>query len=470
MRSWQHVVRTAMALLAITLAANPATADELDRYVAQERRVYLLPAVVLGVIRDGRLTERRAQGLANVELGVAANTRHAFEIGSISKQFTAYAILILREQGRVELDAPVGRYLPGLPQTWAVVPLHRLLTHTSGLPDLEEAFGYGLYRETPDDDSSLKRIAALPVLFPPGEKWHYSNTNYWLLARVIELQSGLSYADFMQKKVFEPLRMRSTRSALPTRLLAGRAPGYRRVGAVLENRDPIQPHTGRGLGDIVSTLADMARWEREQLAPRLVSPASAALARQPVLLNDGKPEAYGYGWSTEKILPALPVATLSHDGQTAGFTASYIRIPSRRLAVVVFTNAYGAPVDSLAKAALGHADSSLRTPRPRAIADTQQQLTQRAHELLRGGASADRDWREDWFGSDYWAQLRPWLAEVAEFHQRLGTLRSLTLVGREAQADTTRLTYRAVYPTLSRLLTLGFDAQGRITSRDAVDE
>jgi D-alanyl-D-alanine carboxypeptidase len=457
----------AVALLVIGVSGQTAIADEVGRYIEQERKIYGLPAVVLGVIRDGKLIDARAIGSANVELNVKARPQHAFEVGSISKQFTAYAILVLRDRGKLDLGAPVGRYLTDLPDDWAKVTLHRLLTHTSGLPDIEEAFGYGIYRDTPTDTEFLRRLAALPIEFQPGEKWHYSNTNYWLLALVIEKLTGLSYSEFMQRNIFTPLGMTSTRSALPSKVLAGRASGYRRVGPVLENRDAIQPNTGRGLGDITTTVADMARWEREQLAPRLLSPATAALARQPVSLNNGKKEPYGYGWSTEKI---LPMVSLQHDGQTAGFSASYIRVPERRLAVVVFSNCYAAPTESIGKFVLRRAEPALRTPRPGAIPDIAPQITLRVGNLLSSAPSAQTEWREEWFSPDYWRSIKPWLSEVAEFYRRLGEPRSLTLVGRDQQEDATTLTYRVVYPNLSRLVMLRFDAQGRIGSRDAVDE
>lgn len=464
-----HARTTARVLcvLVVAMSCQSASADEIDRYIAQERRLYGIPAVVVGIIRDGKLTDARAVGSANVELNVKATTQQAFEIGSISKQFTAYAILILREQGKLDLDAPVGRYLADIPDEWARVTLHRLLTHTSGLPDLENAFGYGVYRETPSDADFLRRLTALPIEFLPGAKWRYSNTNYWLLALVIERVTGLSYSEFMQRNIFAPLGMTSTRSALPVRVLSGRASGYRRVGAALENRDAIQPNTGRGLGDITSTLADMARWEREQLVPSLVSASTATLARKPVALDDGTVEPYGYGWSTEKI---LPLATLQHDGQTAGFSASYIRIPERRLAVVVFGNCYDAPVDSIARFVLRRTEPAVRTPRPTAIPDVEPQLTQRVGKLLSSAAAAQAEWREEWFSPDYWQSIRPWLSEVAEFYRRLGERRSLTLVGREQQADGTALTYRVTYPSLSRLMVIRFDSEGRIRGRDGIDE
>jgi D-alanyl-D-alanine carboxypeptidase len=459
-------VATILSGLAFSGAAR---ADDVDRFIAQEQKLYDLPAVVVGVFQEGRLTDARANGLVNVELGVKASTDHVFEIGSISKQLTAYGVLILRDEGKLELDAPVGRYLTELPESWSRVSLHRLLTHTSGLPDLEEAFSYGIYRETPSDADFLKRLLALPIEFQPGEKWQYSNTNYWLLAKVIEKISGLRYAEFMQQRIFVPLGMRSTRSALPDQLLPNRASGYKAVDDILENRDAIRSNTGRGLGDIATTVGDMALWEREQLSPRLLSPATAALARQPVVLNDGKVEPYGYGWSTESI---LPVATLSHNGQTAGFTASYIRVPGRHLAAVVLINSFDGDPESIGVRLLRQVDPSLRSPPFEEISEGDPTATALVRRMLATAAAADVDWRAEWFSPDYWKELQPWLREIAQRNRRFGPLASVSSVavnGAQPGDGRTRI-YRVVYRLVSRIVTVRFDDKGRISGRTNVDE
>lgn len=462
--------RACIAFLAVLLLASlpwPSRADELDRYIAQQTKVHRFPGVVLGVLRDGRLVDVRARGMANVELGVRADRRHRFEIGSISKQFTAYAVLVLHERGLVDLQAPVGRYLDGLPAAWAAVPIERLLTHTSGLPDLESAFGYGVYREMPGDAEFLARLVALPIDFAPGDRWSYSNTNYWLLARVIEQVSGQGYGEFMRRNIFQPLQMSSTRSSRPSQLLPGRASGYRRVGERLENREPSQPHTARGLGDIVSSLDDMARWEREQLRPTLVSSATAELARQPAKLNDGSTFPYGYGLDLDNLLPR---PSIQHTGQMAGFTAAYVRVPALRLAAVVFVNAYGSPVDSLAIHALRQAEPSLRLRPWRPIPDADPEITRRVHELLDRARSADTAWREEWFTPEYWKEIRPWLGEVAETAARFGPLRRLVLVGRQDQGEERGFVYRADYAELSRVIRYRVDGRDRIASRTVLDE
>ncbi len=460
---------SAQSLAALLLVALPwlCHADELDRYIARQTRVHGFPGVVLGVLRDGQVVDARTRGLANVELGVRAHRRHRFEIGSISKQFTAYAVLMLHERGLVDLQAPLGRYLDGLPASWAAVPIERLLTHTSGLPDLESAFGYGVYRETPGDAEFLARLVALPIDFAPGERWSYSNTNYWLLARVIEQVSGLGYGEFMQRKLFLPLHMSATRSAFPAQLLPERAAGYRRVGDRLENREPSQPNTTRGLGDLVTSLDDMARWEREQLRPTLVSRASAERARQPARLNDGSTVPYGYGLDLDKLLPR---PSIQHTGQVAGFSAAYVRVPELRLAAVVFVNAYGSPADALAIHALRQAERSLR-PRPwRPIADADPEITRRVRELLDRARSADTAWREEWFTPEYWKEMLPWLGEVAESAARFGPVRRLVLVGRQDEGDERGFVYRVDYAELSRVIRYRIDAQGRIASRSVLDE
>ena len=272
----------------------------------------------------------------------------------------------------------------------------------------------------------------------------------------------------MQRRVFEPLGMKSTRSALPATLLAGRASGYAWTKGVLENRDSMQPHTARGLGDLATTVADMARWEQEQRSPRLVSVALVRKARQGVVLNDGTEAPYGYGWFTE---PLLPRPTLSHDGQSAGFTASYVRVRDLGLAVVVLCNSFNGPTERIARYVARRADPTLRLPRPRPIADPAPSLTRRFAGVLSSGAAAPTAWREEVVRAQLWAQLKPWLPQVADLYAPLGPVKQLTPIGDDASAEGRTLRYRVAYAGLTRLLTVTFDAQGRIATKwDSEDE
>jgi CubicO group peptidase (beta-lactamase class C family) len=450
---------TTALLVLLCLAPTAGHADAIDRYLTRERALYEVPAIVVGIIRNGRLVEQRAVGLAQVELGVRARADQVFEVGSISKQFTAYAILMLAERGRLDIRAPVGRYLPELPASWSEPTLQQLMAHVSGLPDLENAFGYAVYREKPTDEAFLKRLLALPIEAAPQTKFAYSNTNYWLLARVIERVSGQSYDGFMQNEVFGPLQMKSTRSALPDKLLPRRAAGYQLAGSTLENRDAMQPHTARGLGDIATTLQDMARWEREQRAPRLISTASAELARQPQVLADGSKTGYGMGWFIESRND-LPV--LRHDGQSAGFTAAYVRIPRRDMAVVVFANSWNAPTSAIADRIARWVEPALDGPPLLPASDAEPARLQRVREIMEAAVDAKTRWREEWFSPDLWRDIQPYLADIETTARRRGALRTLDAVGPRGRQNADMPAFRAAFSKVTRDMHFEFDTEGRV--------
>ena len=339
------------------------------------------------------------------------------------------------------------------------------MSHTSGLPDFEDAFGYGVYRETPSDEDFQKRLLALPIESEPGKKWKYSNTNYWLLARVIERLSGVSYAKFMQDRVFNPLGMKSTRAALPSQILMARAAGYRLVGGELQNREAIQPNTGRGLGDIATTVEDMARWEQEQRAPRLVKPETSRLARQPVTLSDGSTTKYGYGWFADDT---FPTPALSHNGQTAGFVSEYLRVPARDLAIVVFTNRYGAPGMATRIARL--ADPALRGPELKPVTNANARQTELIRELASTAVQAQSGWREEWFTADFWADIRPYLSDIEASYRRRGPLRSVIPVGPYGVQAQEKPKYRVTFKNVTRVMAFEFDDNGKIKDISSEDQ
>lgn len=456
---WRRLGPTAALLMPLWLAPMAAQADAIDRYLARERALYEVPAIVVGVIRKGRLVEQRVVGQAQVELGVQARTDHVFEVGSISKQFTAYAILILAERRRLDIHAPVGRYLPELPAGWSEPTLQQLMAHVSGLPDFETAFGYAVYREKPTDEEFLKRLLALPIEAAPQTKFAYSNTNYWLLASVIERVSGQSYDAFMQSEVFGPLQMKSTRSALPDKLLPRRAAGYQLTGETLEIREPMQPHTARGLGDIATTLQDMARWEREQRAPRLVSIASAELARQPQVLADGSKTDYGLGWFIES-LNDHPV--FRHSGESAGFTADYVRVPRSDMAVVVFANSSNAPTSAIANHVARWAEPALAGPALLPARDADSARLQRVHDIMGAVLDAKTRWREEWFNPEFWRDIYPDLADIENTARRRGPLRTLEAIGPQGRQNPNEPAYRVEFGKVTREMHFEFDAEGRV--------
>jgi hypothetical protein len=239
-----------------------------------------------------------------------------------------------------------------------------------------------------------------------------------------------------------------------------RAAGYQLAGATLENRDAMQPHTARGLGDIGTTLQDMAQWEREQRAPRLVSKASAELARQPQVLADGSQTDYGFGWFIESR-NAHPI--LRHEGQSAGFTAAYVRVPRSDLAVVVFANSWNAPVSAVADRVARWAEPALQGPALLPARDADPARLQRVRDIMDAAADAKTRWREEWFSPELWRDIHPFLADMETTARRRGALRTLQAVGPQGRQNPGKPAYRVAFERVTRDVHFEFDAEGRVT-------
>jgi hypothetical protein len=260
--------------------------------------------------------------------------------------------------------------------------------------------------------------------------------------------------------------MRSTRSALPDKLLPRRAAGYQLAGTTLQNREPMQPHTARGLGDLATTLQDMARWEREQRAPTLVSKASAELALQPQVLADGSKTDYGFGWFIET---RNGLAVLRHDGQSAGFTAAYLRVPSRGLAVVVLANSWNAPTTAIADRVARLVEPALRGAKQLPARDADPVRLQRVRDVLASARDASTQWREEWFSPDLWRQAKTYLVEIENSYRRRGALREVQALGPQGRQSADKPAYRVTFDKVTREMRFEFDAEGRVKILEAED-
>lgn len=204
------------------LAQSTQKPDEVDQYVEAFIKKRGIPGLSLAVVRDGKLVKAAGYGLANLELNVPAKPETVYEIGSISKHFTAEAILLLAEEGKLKLDDPLSKYLSEAPEAWKPITLRHILAHTSGLKDWEAANALSYRREyTPEE--FIKLMAPFPLDFTPGEKWAYSNTGYPLLGVVIERASGQPFEAFMTERIFKPLGMNATRFNHPSHIVPNHA-------------------------------------------------------------------------------------------------------------------------------------------------------------------------------------------------------------------------------------------------------
>ena len=294
----------------------------------------------VAVTIDGETLLAKGYGLANEELDKAASLRTKYRIGSVTKQFTSMAILILQEQGMLKLEDSLGTHLRDVPANWANVTLHQLLTHTSGIMHSWALSGFAETMMIPATlDETLLRFHDQRLLFEPGTSFTYSGVGYFLLAKVIETVSGRSYEEFLRAEIFSPLGMDDTGADTPDAVLKDRASGYILEEGVLKNAPVIFMPILTGGGNLYSTVKDLSEWERALTAQRLISPESYDAMYRPELAN------YAYGW---RVGDRDGRREFRHGGGVAGFRAHILRIPDEHLCVIVLSNVQHAAPEQIA--------------------------------------------------------------------------------------------------------------------------
>ena len=318
-----------------------AWADRVDDFVLARLSEQHIPGAAIAVIHNGRLVKAQGYGLADVELNVPVTKETVFEIGSVTKQFTASAVMILAQEGRINLDDRISKYLPPIPQAWNEITVRQLLTHTSGIRNYTGLSGFELSKHLKKEEF-IKTIAEYPLDFPPGERWSYSNTGYSLLGMIIEKASGQSYWDFMRARIFRPLGMNSTTDRNPKAIIRNRASGYEWVGGALEHRDTDFTDL-TSAGAIVSTVLDLAKWDAALNSGTLLRRISQDEMWTPVRLNKGDTYPYGLGWNIESLLGHR---VIRHGGLTAGFSATFTRYVDDHLTIIILCNLGDASLNS----------------------------------------------------------------------------------------------------------------------------
>ena len=309
---------------------NPAGAIDalMQRYQGE------VPGASLLVLRDGEAVVRRGYGLSDLANGVEAGPATNYRLASVSKQFTAAAILLLAQDGTLAIDDPVRRWLPSLPAVADRITLRHLLTHTSGLVDYEDLMGDAWQGQIRDAGVLALLEREDRLYFAPGSAYRYSNGAYALLSLVVERASGQAYPDFLRTRIFEPLGMHDTVAFVaggPP--VAHRAWGYSEGPDGWEQTDQSTTSAVLGDGGIYSSIDDLARWDAALYDDRLLADASRALAFSPQATVTGEPyeAGYGFGWR-------ITGDTLWHSGETIGFRNVIVRWPERRLMVVLLSN------------------------------------------------------------------------------------------------------------------------------------
>jgi CubicO group peptidase (beta-lactamase class C family) len=330
-------VNRAQLLLAVVIlpfVAGALRADDLDTLVEAHRKERHIPGLSVAVIKDGKLVLAKGYGLANVEHNVPAKPETIYQSGSVGKQFTATAVMMLVEEGKLGLDDKISKYLEGTPEAWNDITIRHLLTHTSGIKnytpkDLN-------YRQDYSEEELVKKAAALPPDFAPGEKWRYSNTGYVLLGIIIHKASGEFYGDFLRRRVFKPLGMDTARIISEPDIIPNRAAGYHLVLGQLRNQEWVSPSLNTTAdGSLYLTVLDMAKWDAALYTEKLLKKASLEQMWTPVKTRDGKEHPYGFGWAVHE---AKGRKVIEHGGIWQGFCAAIVRYPDDKITAVVLTN------------------------------------------------------------------------------------------------------------------------------------
>ncbi len=307
--------------------------DEAVRHVLAESGA---PSASLAVVKDGSLAYVRAYGQARLDPSTPADPAMRYSIGSVSKQFTATAILMLAEAGKLSLDDPVGRFVPDLTRA-SEVTVRQLLSHTSGYQDYwPQDYVPPFMLQPITSRQILDRWARKPLDFDPGTQWQYSNTNYVIAGLIVEQASGMPLLEFLRRRIFEPLKMTSVFDVDQARLSAGDAVGYLRYAL---GPPRLAPKEGKGwlfaAGELAMTAEDLARWDLGLIGRRLLKPSSYKAMESAILLKNGLAVRYGLGVNVGRFFDHR---VLEHGGEVSGFTAENMVFPDDRAAVIVLCN------------------------------------------------------------------------------------------------------------------------------------
>ena len=262
------------------------TAD-IDSIVAREMSARRIPGVAIAVVEDHRITFERAYGTSNLETQTPLRADAVFELASVTKQFTAAAVMMLVEEGKVGLDEPIARYLDETPESWKEITVRRLLTHTGGLEIASLPIVEGSPPLNVTTQAAFDYVSKLPLRFPPGQEGWYSDAGYFLLGMIIEKASGESYREFMQREIFEPLGMSQSSILDKSRVLLGRVPTYSLRDGVHVNWRRDWDFELPSFFGIFSTLRDLAKWDDSLRDATLLSGEGLAQMWTPANVSNG---------------------------------------------------------------------------------------------------------------------------------------------------------------------------------------
>ncbi|WP_437188022.1 serine hydrolase domain-containing protein [Planctomicrobium sp. SH668] len=305
-----------------------------------------LPSVSVAVVQNGATIFRGAQGMANLELNVPATVETVYQLQSVTKSFTATAIMMLIEEGKLSPDQLISEHFADTPESWREIKIIHLLQHTSGLKDYINDPTQSLRLEVTDEEV-YQAAAKRSLNFQPGERYEYSNTNYHLLAMLIRKLTTKTYSEFLQERVFAPLKMDDTCVLSLSKLISQRAAGYEWTEEQFQN-GPFYAESvlGYGGGGLMSNVVDLVKWNQGLDSGTILKPESLERMWTRGTLNDGTQSRYGFGWV---IADVQEKRIVTHSGMhSTGFSTTFLKYPDDQVTVIVLVNRVGVNTEKIA--------------------------------------------------------------------------------------------------------------------------
>ena len=416
------------------------------------------PGVSIAVVRDGQVVCSKGYGLANVELSVPATEKTVYQLASVTKTFTAAAIMMLIEEGKLTLDDKISKHLTDLPKAWESVTVRHLLNHTSGIKSYTSVRDFiKTARKDFSHREILDLVAKEPMDFGPGEKWQYNNTGYFLLGMLIDKVSGTTYGEFLTERIFKPLDMTQTRTNDLHAIIPNRAQGYEWEGGVLRNGEYVSPTQPFSAGMLVSSVSDLVKWDAALVPEKLLKKSTLDQMWTPTKTSKGGMADYGFGWQVDKVNGHRLIA---HGGGIPGFSTQLSRYPDDRLTVIVLTNAGNGSAGALAQGIAGRIVPVLSKKADEPIADNDPQSTERFKGLLLRATKGEAD--PELFTDEAKKALVPRIKEGKAMFAPFGALKTFQLLERKTTDQGMVFRYRTIFEHRTFITMFALDKHGKI--------
>lgn len=439
-------------LLALMAKGQVSELDAVDKFIKSELARQKIPGVSVAIIKDGKPIHVKGYGFANIEHLVAVKPETIFQSGSVGKQFTSAAIMLLVEDGKLKLDDKIAKHLGEVPESWASITIRHLLSHTGGMADYSNDFDF---RKDYTEDDLLKIIRATPLVFAPGEKWQYSNFGYVTLGIIIRKASGVYYGDFLRDRVFKPLEMTTARVISETDIVPNRAAGYVLSKGEVKNQDWVSPTLNTTAdGALYLSVLDMIKWNAGLEGGKLLKPESLAAMWSPIMLNNGKPYPYGFGWAVKTVNGSR---LIEHGGAWQGFKSFIAKYADDKITVVLFSNLANMDPSKLAHGIAETFDPSLK---PIPIKDTEPKITAEFKKLVENLTEGKADRKE--FSPELQKALFDNPDRLFEFVKKLGAIKSFVLTEKNVEGSISVYRYNMVYEEMTLDLAIARDKDGKI--------